>query len=101
MEREHFGRFEFRWYVWVPAGSRDPADAEGIFGFNPGCAFFYNRNAHRWESDPDLILEFLGEGSPKVRVDRETAEKIARRFGTTLPDLSKGYPPRREDHTPP
>ena len=87
-------RYEVHWYVWVPPGVHDPAEAQGIFGFNPGCTFFFNRHRCRWESDADLVQELLGEGSPKMRVDRETAEEVAARFGTTLPDLSKGYPPR-------
>ena len=85
-----------RWYVWVPRAGDGPDEAHGIFGFNPGCSFVLNRHSLRWESDSTLLRHAFGPGSdPKVEVDAATAEQVAARFGSGLPDISRAWPPGR------
>ena len=82
------------WYLWVPRSGDGPDKAQGIMGLNRQCVFHFNWLSRRWESADYLFEHAFGPGSdPKVLVDRATAEEVARRFGTDLPDVSREWPP--------
>ena len=86
------------WYLWVPRSADGPDKAQGIMGLNRQRVFSFNWMTRRWESDDYLFEHAFGPGSdPKILVDEATAADVARRFGTTLPDVSKEWPPDAKD----
>jgi hypothetical protein len=67
----------------------DTGEWQGLLRFDPAAATYEWAGAHRWEpGDPERVAMFLFPGSDAPeRIDRATAERLARRYGVALQEV--------------